>query len=177
MFNFLKKKTMVDDVKDFEKQYKIAKIVIFKYLDLWFNQIFAIPEYKEKFADKPTMHTTLATEVMRYLLVLENEDQSSNSEELALAQKHSEKWATDAMDHDKDFRELVIQTLRMDIIYNQFANGVSWLKDNSRGKKISELLNMFGSKVPKSSNTKSYKQLIDKWMVWDKSVAEKINKQ
>lgn len=168
---------MIDDVEEFDQQYKIAKIVIFKYLELWFGQIFASPEYKDKFADKPTMHTTMAAEVMRYLLVLENENQSNDSEELALAQKHSEKWASDAIDHDKDFCELIIQTLRMDIVYNQFVNGDNWLKESGRGKKISELLNKFGGKISKYPDPKTYERLIAKWMTWSNTVDNKIKKE
>ena len=47
MFNFFKRKTITDNAKDFETQYKIAKIIIFEYLDILFKQIFESSDYKK----------------------------------------------------------------------------------------------------------------------------------
>lgn len=159
-----KKKTIADDAKDFENQYKIAKILIFNYLEIWFKQIFATPDFKEAFADKPTIHTAMAAEVMSLLLVLNNTEKVENNDESVLAKKHAEKWASDVLSQDRDFCELIIQTLRMDVVFNQFVNGTKWLLEDQRGKKISEVLTKFGGKVTETPNPKKYDKLLKKWM-------------
>ena len=172
-----KKKTITEDAEDFENQYKIAKILIFNYLEIWFKQIFSTPEYKEAFADKPTMHTSMAAEAMRLLLALDDTKKEESSDETILAKKHAEKWANDALSQNKDFSELVIQTLRMDIVFNQFTNGTKWLFENPRGKKISEILAKFGSKVIETPDPKKYDKLLKKWMAWDEITKKKLEGQ
>lgn len=169
-----KKKTIADDAKDFENQYKIAKILIFNYLEIWFKQIFATPDFKEAFADKPTIHTAMAAEVMCLLLVIDNIENVENNDEVVLAKKHAEKWASDVLSQDKDFRELVIQTLRMDVVFNQFVNGAKWLSEDQRGKKISEVLTKFGGKVTETPDPKKYDTLLKKWMAWDEITKKKL---
>jgi len=169
-----KKKTIADDAKDFENQYKIAKILIFNYLEIWFKQIFATPDFKEVFANKPTIHTAMAVEVMRLLLVIDNTEKIETNDESVLAKKHAEKWASDVLSQDRDFRELVIQTLRMDVVFNQFVNGTRWLLEDQRGKKISEVLTKFGSKVTGTPNPKKYDKLLKKWMAWDEVTKKKL---
>jgi hypothetical protein len=171
------KKTIIDDAKDFEKQYEIAKILIFNYLESWFKQIFSTPEYKEAFADKPTINTVMAAEVMRLLLVLDDTRKEESNDETILAKKHAEKWANDVLSQDKDFCELVIQTLRMDIVFNQFTNGTKWLLENPRGKRISEILMKFGGKVTETPNPKKYDKLLKKWMARDEITKKKLEGQ
>lgn len=168
-----KKKTITDDAKDFDNQYKIAKILIFNYLEIWFKQIFSMPEYKEAFANKLTINTSMAAEVMRFLLVLGDTKTEENNDEIIMAKKHAEKWANDALSQDKDFCELVIQTLRMDIIFNQSTNGTKWLLEDPRGKKISEILTKFGGKVTETPDPKKYDKLLKKWMLWDEITKKK----
>lgn len=178
MFNFFKKKTIVDNAKDFEDQYKIAKIIIFKYLDIWFEQIFATPEWKDIFADKPDMHTTMAAEVMRYLLALEDtrNDQELQNEAVTMAKKHAEKWSDDAMNRDRDFCDFVIQTLRMDSVFNQYFNGTDWAFNDPRGKKVFDIIMKHGGKVKESPDPKKYEKLLRKWMLWSDTVDEKRGK-
>ena len=169
------KKTITDNAKDFEVQYDIAKIIIFKYLDIWFKQTFSTPKWKEIFADKPEMSTTLAVEVMRYLLALEDKREISDDETL-LAKKHAKKWADDVMNMDKGFCHFVVQTLRMESIFNRLSKGSDWLFKDPRGKKVFELVMKYGGKVEESPNPKKYNKLIKKWMSWSDIVDKKKDK-
>lgn len=180
MFNFFRKKTISDNAKDFETQYKITKIIIFNYLEIWFKQIFSTPEWKEIFADKPNMHTTMSAEVMRFLLALNDDrtlDGLEDREEVILAKKHAVKWADDAMIQDRDFCELVVQTLRMELIFQQYINGSNWPLENPRGKKVHEILMKYGKEVPETPDPKKYEKLINKWMLWDEITKKKLNEK
>ena len=176
MFNFFKKKTIVDDAKAFENQYKIAEIIIFKYLEIWFKQIFSTPEWKEIFADKPNMYKDMAAEVMRHLLAL---DDSRNPEKLedeatTVAKKHAEKWSDDVMNMDKEFCNFIVQTLRMDSVFNQYYNGSDWPLNDPRGKKVFEILMKYGGKITNVPDPQKYEKLLEKWMLWDKMIDDKI---
>lgn len=179
MFNFFKK-SIKDDAKDFEDYNKIANVIIFKYLDIWFKQIFSTPEWKEIFADKPKMHTTMAAEVMRYLLAL---DDSRDSEELKnndaaiMAKEHAVKWSDDVMSRDKEFCNFVVQTLLMDSVFCQYFNGTEWTFNDPRCRKVYDILMKYGHKISGLPNPKKYKKLLIKWMAWDKIIDEKINNE
>jgi len=178
MFNFFRRKTIIDNAKDFEDQYKIAKIIIFEYLYVWFEQIFATPEWKNIFADKPNMHRAMAAEVMRYLLALEDarNNQELQDETIILAKKYAEKWADDAMNRDKDFRDFVICTLRMDSVFNQYFNGTDWPLNDPRGKKVFGIMMKYGGEVKESPDPKKYEKLLRKWMLWSDTVNNIIKK-
>lgn len=167
MFNFFKRKTITDNAKDFEMQCKVAKIIIFQYLEIWFKQIFEKPDWKELFIDKPDMHETMAAEVMRYLLAL---DDNRGSEELKkasiMAKEHAEKWADDVMSQDKDFCELVIQTLRMEMFFCELGSNFKWRFENPQGIRMQEILMKYGDSVPESIDPKKYDKLIKKWIAW-----------
>lgn len=176
MFNFFKK-SIEDNAKDFETQYKIAKIIIFKYLDIWFKQIFSTPEWKEIFSDKPKMHTAMAAEVMRNILALNdtrNSEELKNNEATTMAKKYVMKWSDDVMNMDKDFCDFVIQTLQMDSVFNQYFNSSDWPFNDPRGKKVFEIIMKYSGKVPESPDPKKYKKLLKKWMSWDAMTDEKI---
>jgi len=170
MFNFFKKKTIVDNAKDFESQYKAAKIIIFKYLEIWFKQIFETPEYKATFGDDD-LYVTLAAQVENYLFgedldeVIKKVD-NKVKDQIIQIKNHVPKWADDSMNRDKDFSEFVIQTIRMDMIFHQYFDGEKWLSENPRGKRISKILMKYGGNVKEAPDPKKYDKLLRKWIMW-----------
>lgn len=181
MFNFFKRKSIVDNAKDFETQYKVAKIIIFKYLDIWFEQIFGSPDYQKIFGETD-LHTTLAAQVENYLFG-ENLDEVISKvtpevkRKILQVKNHIPKWADDAMNRDKDFCELVIQTIRMDMVFRQYASDSKWLFENPRGKRIQEILTKYGGDVSESPDPKKYDKLLRKWMMWDEMIEQKKKKR
>lgn len=167
---FSKNNNIVDNVKEFQTQYSIAKIIAFKYLKLWFKQIFDLPDWREKFLDKPHMSTEMSAEVLRYLFGDEdnrNSDILEQKDETEMAKRHAEKWADDCLSRDADFRNLVIQTIRLDAIYHQYIEGVDWYKNNPKGIRISRLLEKYGGSVEESTDPERYIILINRWKIWD----------
>lgn len=178
MFNIFKKKTIIDNAKDFEKQYKAAKIIIFKYLEVWFKQIFETPEYKAIFGNGD-LYVTLAAQVENYLFgedldeVVKRVDNKVKDQILQI-KKHVPKWADDAMNRDKDFSEFVIQTIRMDMIFHQYLDGEKWLFEDPRGKRVSEVLMKYGGNVTENPDPKKYDKLLRKWIMWSDISDKKI---
>lgn len=174
MLKILQKKTIVADAKEFESQYEIAKRLIFKYLEVWFQQIFSNPKWKDIFTGKPNMHIDLAAEVLRNLLSLdETRSLDELNETVILAKKHASKWSDDVMNMDKEFCEFVIQTIRMDMIFHQYLDGEKWLFENPRGKRVSEILTRYGGKVPESPSPKKYQKILKKFMQWNEITEKK----
>jgi len=167
---FFKKKNIIDEVKEFQKQYPIAKIIIFKYLKMWFKRCFDLPDWKEGFKDKPKMHIHLAAEVERYLFGDDDNrdiNKLENREEIEMAKRHAPKWADDAMNKDKRLCEFIVQTIRMDKSFHQIFEGTDWIFKDPKGKKVWSILQKYGGKVTKQPNPKMYKWLIRKWIFWD----------
>jgi len=175
---FFKKKTMADNAIEFQEQYSIAKIIIFKYLKLWFKQTFELPDWKQEFLDKPNMPITMTAEVLRYLF---GDDDSRNiskleqKDEIEMAKCHAEKWADDCMTRDASFREFVIQTIRLDMIYHQSIEGIEWYRENSKGIKVWNIIQKYGEKVEKSPNPEDYTKLLNNWIRWDEITSKKLN--
>lgn len=168
--DYFKKKNIIDEVKEFQGQYPIAKIIIFKYLEMWFKRCLNQPDWKEGFKDKPKMHIHLASEVERYLFGDDDNrdiNRLENKEEVEMAKRHAPKWADDAMNRDKRLCEFITQTLRMDALFHQFFEGPDWISKNPRGKKVCEILLKYGGKVEECPSPKIYKRLMRKWMLWD----------
>lgn len=180
MFNLFKRKTIVDNAKDFETQYKIAKIIIFKYLKIWFKQIFESPDYKKIFGETD-LYTTFAAQVENYLFGEDLEEVNKKvsqeiREKILQVKGHIPKWADDAMNRDKDFCEFIIQTIRMDMVFHQYASDSKWLFEGSRGKRISEILTKYGGSISESPDPKRYDKLLHKWMMWDELIEQKKKK-
>lgn len=169
------RKTIVDNAKDFSKEFPAVQIISVQYLTVWFKQVFETPEYKEMFADMPTLPEALATEIVKYLSAQDPEEdvEHEEAEVFAMAKKHVHKWTDDVMERDHDFCELRVQTLRLDMIYAQYAKGVSEWMESQKGKRVSELLNKYGHLVPEQPDPKTYSKMVKNWIVW----AENARKQ
>jgi len=59
---------------------------------------------------------------------------------------------------DKQLCELVVQTLRMEILLESQG-----FRNSAKGKRISEILMSYGSLVEEAPNPKSYAALVNKW--------------
>lgn len=166
-------KTITDNAKDFQTQFSIAKIIMFEYLETWYKQVFQLADWKEIFANKPEIHTTLAAEVLRYLFGdsdnrnLDNK-KNKDQEEILLAKKHAIKWADDAMEKDAYFCEFVIQTLRMEMVFQQYFSKGTWLFEDERGKRVNQIVMKYGNKVINAPDPNKYTELLALWMSWDK---------
>ena len=121
----------------------------------------------------------MAVEVMKYLSAQDPEenkkmkyDSNVEKETFEMARKHAEKWADDAMNRDKDFCELRVQTLRLDMIYCQYAHGLEYMH-TERGKRIGNLLNKYGALIPEQPDPKKYSKMIKNWIVWGESAKKK----
>jgi hypothetical protein len=103
-------------------------------------------------------------------------EELKNNEDAIIAKEHSIKWSDDVMDRDKEFRNFVVQTLRMYSLYSQYFNGKEWVFDNPQSKKIYDILIKYDNKGSESPDSKKYKKLLKKWILWDAMVDEKIKK-
>jgi|YNPBryunderm2012_1023409.scaffolds.fasta_scaffold07203_5 hypothetical protein len=174
---FLGLTTMKEDTKWFFKQYEIVKIIIYKYLSLWFKQIFDMPEFKNM-GFSEDFYQTMSARVTHYLLggdkdSIEGIKDKKIIEEIKLANKHVEKWADDVLDKDKDLCELVVQTLRMYSIFKSYLyeiegvdNGNQKFLKSKEGERITYILLKHGNKIPTSPNPRRYSILISKWYLW-----------
>ena len=173
MFGF--GKGIEDNIKDFVKEYDIVQYISTEYLRIWFDQIFETPEYKELYADMPELSKELAIEVVKYLGAQDlNKDVPSwePTPSYELAKKHAIKWADDVMDRDNDFSELRVQTLRFQLIYSSYNQGIGF-KDTSQGVRTMEILKKYGGRVPEEPTPKKFTILIkEKWIPWLKYAEE-----
>ncbi len=173
MFGIFKRKTIKDNMNDFDAEYSVAKLSSVKYLEIWFAQVFALPEWKEAFHDNPNISQAMAVEVLKLLFgdVAGKEDpEYTKSEEASLAKKHAPKWADDVMRQDKDFCELVVQTLRLEFIYESHVNGTDWHEKSKHGQKIYNTISTYGGLVQEAPTPETYTKLISKWIAWGQYV-------
>lgn len=170
MFKF--RKSIHDNIQDFEVEYASAQYISTQYLTLWFKSIFETPEYKTAFNDIEKMYKLMAIEVVKYLSGQDPNIDSWNKEEYSqeaylLAKKNAEKWADDVMNQDRDFCELRVQTLRLDYIYSRYSQGDDYLATD-KAKRIQSLILKYGSFIPEEPNPKQYSKIIKKWILWSK---------
>lgn len=174
------RKGIRDNAKDFYdgKQYELAQVYVLRYLIRFFKQVLEGPEFKKgKF--KKDFHRTLAIQVGGYLLgkdMTSLEDlnlEKVDIDEVKLARKHMVKWADDTMNMDENFCELVIQTLRMHSVFQQFLTSDKWPFENPEGKRIFDITIKYGDKVPNAPDPKSYNKLLKKWMIWNDQFKDK----
>lgn len=174
MFGF-KKKTIVDNIKDFQRDFKVTQLVSYQYLLVWFKQVFSTPEYKSIFADKPKMPQALAAEIIKYLSAqdpIEIVDYGEETESMQMAKKHVQKWSDDVMERDKDFAKLRIMTLRLDMIYSQYVTGTKYM-NTPRGKRIGDLLMKYGHLDHEEPSPEKYSKLLAKWIIWGDAARKK----
>lgn len=79
------------------------------------------------------------------------------------------------MKHDTDFCELIIQTIRLEMIYNQYFQGVNWITNTEKGKKISEILSRYGNLISKVPDPDQYSKLIQVWTLWQDNICKENN--
>ncbi len=168
LLNFLKKeKTIVDNAKEFQEQYKIANICIFKYLKNWLNQVNLTTVIAGLSMREPELREEIAFGMFGHLLGKDNVDdkeKDSDSNETEKIKNLSVKLADEIMNNDKDFCEIVVQTLRMELIFCQYSAS---LGNNKLSNKIAinmNLLERYGELVKESPDPDSYTRLITKWM-------------
>ena len=177
MWNPFKKRTIVDDAKDFEPQYRAAQILLFQYLKVWFKQCFADPALSGV-GYPDDMNVTMAARVTSYLLgrdkdFISGEIDPEKIEQIKMANRHVEKWGDDSMTKDKEICEFVVQTLRMDGIFKAYYMGTKEYNSSPEGKRVFDLLMKYGGKVPTAPDPNSYTRLIRKWMIWSESAKSK----
>lgn len=166
MFGF--GKSMDDNARDFGKEYDFVQLTSVAYVKAWFDQIFETPPYNELYKDNPELSQSLAFEVVKYLSGqdLDKDTPKEKNETYHLARKHAEKWADDVMKMDKDFCELRVQTLRLDLIFKSYQQGTDFYKTEA-GKRIMDILQKYGKLIPEEPSPKKYTKLIKtKWVPW-----------
>ena len=151
---------------------------------LFFNiSIFCLSKFlkvliTKKIFGETDLSTTLAAQVENYLLGEDLDEiiekvTAEVKEKILQVKNNIPKWADDAMTKDKDFCEFIIQTIRMDAVFQDQASDSKWLFENPRGKRISKILMKYGSNVSESSDPKKYDKLIQKWMTWSELIEQK----
>src|ERR1700727_1445870 len=109
MFNPFKRKSIADNAKDFEMQYKIAMAIIFVYLSDWFKQISENHDRKKIFGEVD-LHATLAARVEGYLFGEDLEEvikkaSSELKEKILTVKDYIPKWTDHVMNEDKNLSE------------------------------------------------------------------------
>jgi len=94
---------------------------------------------------------------------IENKSPDSNYKR---ALTFAPKWADDAMNRDEDFRKLVVQTARLDNIYQTFLEGDNWYETKKGGKITINTIEKYGGDVLETPNPETYKKLLEQWLVW-----------
>lgn len=158
--------TMSDDAATFYKdEYPFAWQVAAAYLETWFESILK-DEPKKYFGLGPGFEKHLALACMEYLLG--GQEVRTSSSDYLVAKHYSEKWATDAMNKDQDFCRLVVQTARMDNIFQSYDNGVNWSESKTGGDITMRTIHTFGSSIPDKPSPQSYRELLVHWLSWYK---------
>ena len=172
-------KTVAEQMKEFDQQYTFARMVAGAYLMVWFEQIFASSQFQDTFGDQPEIYKVLAAQVNNHLFAEEVKSYSDSDlsketiEQIEQVLPHVAKWADDAMTQDPDLRELVVQTLRMEAIIEQLKYGVTDYLKTKKGARVAKLLHDYGGQVTTTPDSKSYSQLLKKWMTWQEQVGNR----
>lgn len=172
IWNLFGKKNIYDNIKDFESEYKAVQIISVQYLTLRLKQIFETPEYQKVFADEVKLPEALAIEIVKYLSAQDPEetvDHGNDKEVFAMAKTHAVKWADDIMNQDPNFCELRVQTLRLDLIYNNHQRQQDNSYKSPRDKRVLALLNKYGPLVPEEPDPNKYSKLVSKWIAWSEA--------
>jgi hypothetical protein len=172
MLNFFKNKSIEENEKDFTIQNTCAKVIIFKYLKLWLKQIFETPDYVKIFGETD-IYITLAAQIENYLFGEDLDEISERvspeiREKIDFVKEYIPKWADDVMTGgDKDFCEFVLQTLGMDMIFNQYFSDLKlrWLSEDPRGIRVYEIFLKYNN-VSEKSDLEKYDDLLQRWMIW-----------
>lgn len=160
-----KKNRMSQDAANFyNTQYKFVAVTATRYLYAWFEQIFSTPSYRDTFKGWDNVAEQMAVACVSYLLGgLESKNQDINYKR---AEKSASKWADDVMCRDKDFRELIVQTARMDYMFQSYFDGVEEYKKKPGSNNIISTIKKYGDKVPSSPSPKTYSKLLKEWLKW-----------
>lgn len=174
-----------EDYEWFASQYPNVQVFIFSYLKACCYEAFKDPSLSNLgFSEE--MYITMAARVGNYLLGNEKDkiEGEINDQiilnEIKMANRHVEKWADDIMARDKNFAELVVQTLRMDSLFksyildSNFKTGCDKYHQSPEGKRVFKLLMKYGKYIPKEPTPSSYRTLLFKWYMVSKKI-EKIS--
>lgn len=180
MFNFFKK-TIVDEANEFNEQFKICKVVVFTYLEYSFRGHLEKKDFKSAIPEG-VGESTLAAEVLKYLLPIGDNKTSPTVERLSekereLIKHNIPKWADHIM-QGIDFAKLIIQTLRMYLVFKAHdEKGNDWIFNTDEGEKISDLLQKYGHIDLDVPNPKAYSKKIKEWMRWSDTINENNYKE
>lgn len=167
MFGLFKQKTIVDNEKDFEQQYGIVKVALYKYLGA------VIKENAEKAnIDLEGKEKLLGAGIISYLTghdVNEWAQRVQDSEKIYAQQfiPAIKKQAEAFMAADKSIRELIVYTLRMISVFRDYHIGVAENMKSEEGQRIYALLQQYGGEFPKEVSPKLYDKLARKIMLDD----------
>jgi hypothetical protein len=175
MFNYFKK-TIGDEAEEFNEQFNICKLVVFTYLEYSFRGHLEKKDFKSAIPEG-IGESTLAAEVLKYLLPIGNNKTSPDIEKLskeerALIEHNIPGWADHIM-QGADFAKLIIQTLRMHLTFKSYSEGNNeWLFHTEEGEKIGDLLQKYGHIDLDVPNPKAYSKKIKEWMRWADTINE-----
>lgn len=180
MFNFFRK-TIADDAEEFNEQFNICKLVVFTYLEYSFRGHLEKEDFKSAVPDG-IGESTLAAEVLKYLLPIGNHKTSPDIEKLSDGErtliKHNIPGWADHIMQGADFSKLIIQTLRMYLVFKLADEKDSdWLFNSEEGKKIGDLLQKYGHIDLDVPNPKAYSKKIKEWVKWTDAINENNYKE
>lgn len=185
MFNFFRKTiTWGDNFQEFEEQFAIAKIEIFKYLMYTFKGHLEKEDFKKKIPDGIN-ENVIAGAVLKYLLPIADYKESPNIEKLTMKDREMieyniPKWADHVM-QGVEFANLVTDTLNMYGAYQGYAyfhqKGGVWVIETAEGKRVGNILEKYADKNRESPTPKSYSKEIKKWMRWSSAINENNYKE
>lgn len=175
MFNFFRK-TIVEEAKEFDEQLSICRMVVFEYLEYFFKGQLEKEDFKSAIP-VGIGKSTLAAEVLKYLLPIRNDGVSPDIEKLSNEKKeliiHNIPGWADHIMRGADFAKLIIQTLRMHLTFKSYSEGNNeWLSHTEEGKKIGDLLQKYGHIDLDVPNPKAYSKKIKEWMRWSDAISE-----
>ena len=167
MFNLFRK-TIADEAEEFNEQFNICKLVVFSYLEYSFKGHLEKKDFKSVIPEG-IGESTLAAEVLKYLLPIGNNKTSPDIERLQIEEreliKHNTPGWADHIMQGADFAKLIVQTLRMYIVFKSYdEKGNDWLFNTEEGKKISDLLQKYEHIDLDVPDPKMYQKKIKEWM-------------
>jgi hypothetical protein len=185
---FSKPKTVEEVAKAFPQQEQYLKLNLWRG---WIRTKDPTYNFNGENSEDQNYLATLIGQVIAYVFAddLDAYDPNLPKEQIGLIkeiQKTIPEDAHEAMMSNKEMRQTVVYTLRMKVMLHSMINGADWVTTTDEGKRVWDILEVYGAEFPEAVTDKMFDKLVRKTVsasvmneaVWDakKKDAQKQSK-